>query len=184
MAKLTDEILERYYDGELSPKKAKWVEEQLEGSPEHKARLEQMSRMSGLIQLMEKESLADVSFAGFEQRVKIGIEQAKKPSVIDRARVWATEFFEHKQVVWIPSAVAVAAVLAVVIAVPLMSGNQPSQQKTSGDTEIWMASDTSRVEAPSSTIVSVNFGQAAGKRYDVQNTNGGTVGVVWIEESQ
>ena len=54
MAKLTDEIIERYYDGELGPSKAKWVEKQLEGSSEYQNRLEKMSRMSGLLHLMEQ----------------------------------------------------------------------------------------------------------------------------------
>lgn len=183
MAKLTDEMIERYYDGELSPKKAKWVEKQLEGSPEHQKRLERMSRMSGLLHLMEKESLEDVSFAGFEQRVKAGIEREAKPSFTDRARVWAAEFFEHKQVVWVPSAVMAAAVLAVVIAQPFMTAPPTSRGGSPGDDQIWTAG-APRSEAPSSAIVSVNFGQSTGKRYDVQSSGGGTVGVVWIEESQ
>jgi anti-sigma factor RsiW len=184
MAKLTDELIERYYDGELSPKKAKWVEKQLAESPEHQARLEKMSRMSGLLHLMEKESLADVSFAGFEQRVKAGIRSQQKPGFAERARVWLGEFFEHKQVVWIPSAVVVTAVLAVMIALPFMTAAPPSPDKGVRENEIWAASDTSRVEPPSSAIVSVNFGKATGKQYDVPNAKGGTVGVVWIVESQ
>jgi anti-sigma factor RsiW len=182
MAKLTDEIIERYYDGELSPKKAKWVESQLEGSTEHQKRLERMSRMSGLLHLMEQESLSGVSFAGFEERVKAGIRQGEKPGIIDRAKVWASEFFEHRQLVWIPSAVVVTAVLAVLIASPFMAGPPTSPQKVGGGNEIWTASDAAHKEAPSSAIMSVNFGEATGERYDVPNANGGTVGVVWIVE--
>ncbi|MCP4601549.1 MAG: hypothetical protein GY847_13725 [Proteobacteria bacterium] len=182
MAKLTEELLERYHDGELSPRKAKWVEQRLKESPEHRNSLEKMVRMKQLIHLMNEEALTDVSFAGFKERVEIGIKREQGSGAWERLKVWAAEFFEHRQVIWVPSAAVATVAIAVLIALPFVTGTPAESTYDNANNGIWMASNTPGVEAPGSTIVSINFGGATGEKYDIPDGQGGTVGVVWIVE--
>ena len=184
MAGLNEKLLARYYDGELSPKKAAWVERQLEKSPDYQVALEKMSTMSKLIHLMNEETLEDVSFAGFETRVRDGILQGEKPGFIERFRVWASEFIEHRRTIWVPSMAAAAVAVAVLIALPFVTGNPAEAPPATTDNGIWMAS-AARSETPGSTIISVDFSDKNSSKYhkyDVPFGEGGTVGVVWIDE--
>ncbi len=180
MAKLTYEMLERYHDGELSPRQAQWVEQRLDESPEHRETLAKMTRMSDLLTIMNEENLADVSFAGFEERVRAGVRQAEQPGAWERFKVWASEFLEHRQVVWVPSVAVATIAVAVIIALPFVSGSPSGTTAGPADPGIWQAASTD--QPPGSKIVSVNFGETTGMKYDVPYSKGGTVGVVWIME--
>ncbi len=184
MAGLNEKLLARYYDGELGPKKAAWVEQQLEKSPDHQAALKKMSNMSELIHLMNEETLEDISFAGFETRVRAGILQGEKPGFVERLRVFVSEFIEHRRTIWVPSMAAATVAVAVLIALPFVTGGPAEAPSATTDNGIRMAS-ASPSNTSGSTIVSVDFSEKTGsnyRKYDVPFSEGGTVGVVWIDE--
>ncbi|MCP4676141.1 MAG: hypothetical protein GY854_11665 [Deltaproteobacteria bacterium] len=184
MPGLNEKLLARYYDGELSPKKAAWVEQQLDKSPDYQVALKKMSNMSDLIHLMNEETLEDVSFAGFETRVRAGIGQGERPGFFEKLQVWASEFIEHRRTIWVPSMAVATVAVAVLIAMPFVTGGPSEAPPATTDNGIWMAS-TPGTKAPSSTIVSVGSNDKTGSKYhkyDVPSGEGGTLGVVWIDE--
>ena len=158
MVKLNEKLLAKYYDGALSQKKAEQVEKLLENSPEHQEALQKMERMGDLLRLMNEESISDVSFAGFDKRVAIGVKQDEKPGLMDRITLYLNEFFEHRRIVWVPATVVAAVALAVVIAVPFMSGKQDTQYMTDDQVRFTHANTHVYEESlPSSTIASAQL---------------------------
>ena len=184
MAKLDEKLLAKYYDGMLRKKKAKQVEKLLESSPEDQESLAKMSRMSDLLQLMNEESLSDVSFAGFDKRVAIGVKQDQKPSFADKITLYLNEFFEHRRVIWVPATAVAAVALAVVIATPFMNGQQNTPYVPDDQVRFTQANTHVYEESmPGSTIVSMSNGETQGLKYDLKDGKGSTVGVAWIVES-
>ena len=190
MGKLTQEVLQRYHDGELSTRATKRVEADIEASPQWRQSLQQMSQLGELLRLMNEESLDDVSFDGFEARVTAGIEREDHPGGLERLRVWLSEVFEHRPVIWVPATAVVGVSLALLLALPFIGGGTGNQ--TSGPVPatgagnntgggIWTASAGG---AAGSSIEAVDYGGASGQVYDVPNGKGGMTAVVWINEKQ
>ena len=185
MAKLSEEMLAKYYDGELSDRQARWVEEQLEQSPEHKEALSKLNRMSHLLRLMHEESASDVSFDGFSNRVLTAVSKEERPGFIERVKVWAEEFFEHRQRIWVPAAAIATAAIAEVLVMPLSDGDSTpaigGAPQQSGGQEIVEYSGGAKT-AYSSAIESVAHGKTAVEQYNLKNGEESEVGVVWIRE--
>jgi anti-sigma factor RsiW len=182
MARLTPELLQRYHDGELSERATRRVEAQLAASADDQQALVRLERLGEMLRVMSEEQLAEVSFDGFEQRVALGIEQQTRPSAWERFKVWTGEFFEHRRVIWVPSAAVATAAVAVLLILPLgPSGPQPLGQPSGGGGEIWTASTgAAPAIARGSEIVSVRG--AVGVPYQVENEHGELTGVAWITE--
>ena len=127
MAKITQDLLERYLDGELKPQKARQVERLLEESPEHQESLSELAKIGDLLRLMNEERLSDVSFEGFKSQVDRQIRTAEqRPSLLSRARVWAAEFFNHRRVVWVPAAATVGALALALVLLPTGPNHSPA----------------------------------------------------------
>jgi hypothetical protein len=184
MKKIDNELLQRYYDGELSSRKTKTTAAKIEGSQEARASLEKNQRITDLVCLMNDELLDSVSFEGFKKQVMSGVVNDYQPGVFERFKIWASEFFEYKQVIWVPSAVAVGLAVIVALALPLLSTPQsPSNTLQTGqENGIWLASTNTPTETYGSTIETVNFGESSGEKYQIEIKQGSSVGVVWITE--
>lgn len=179
MNKLTEDLLERYHDGELSPREAEQVEQLLAESPEFQESLKKMSRIGDLLRLMNEEFVADASFEGFGERIEAGIRRADKPSLLERVRVWSEEFLQHRRTVWVPAVAAAGVAAAILIALPFVGsppGKAPPQKPV---IEVYRHPQQ---PSPGSTIRSVDFGGSQGAKYEVRDEDHGTVGVVWIVE--
>ncbi len=183
MAKLTEKILARYYDGELSQKKAQEVEALLAASPEYESSLKNMNKIGDLLRLMNEENLSDVSFNSFSENVQAGIERQQTPGMLERIRVWLSEFFEFKQAIWVPSFAVVATAVALLLILPIVTDTQEKVPSGEPNGNIWMAANDTKPVILGSKIESVSFGDADGLKYDLTNGQGGTVGVVWIVEN-
>lgn len=186
MAKLSEEMLAKYYDGELSDKQSKWLEKQLEQSPEYKETLSKMNRMSHLLRLMHEESSSDVSFDGFSERVLTEIKRDDRPGFIERLKVWAEEFFEHRQRIWVPTAAVVTAALAVLLIIPLSDGDSSaptlrSSRTHAGGQDVVLYTGGVKT-AYSSAIESVAHGKTDVEQYKLNYGDESEVGVVWIRE--
>ena len=182
MSRLTRELLERYHDGELSERASERVESLLAASAEDQQNLVHLERLGELLRVMNEEQLSEVSFDGFEQRVAIGIKQQALPGAWERFKVWAGEFFEHRRVIWVPSAALATAAVAVLLILPLAPGGQPTAGHHAGAAGgIWTAStDGAPTIARGSEIVSVHG--AAGIPYQIENEQGELTGVAWFNE--
>jgi len=182
MKRLTEELIERYHDGELGPKERERVEDLLERSPAWRRSLEGVARLRSLLCLMNEESLGNVSFEGFAKRVANGIVREPRPGVGERIRVLAEEIFQHRRAIWVPCAAVVAAAAAVLLVLPFAASAPPRPASSGTEGGTWMAAAEIVPAAGGSRIESVDFGGAAGMVYDVNDGRGGTAGVVWIVE--
>lgn len=178
MAKLNEELLHKYQDGELKPSEAQRIGEQIRSSTELGADLDKMKRLGDLLRLMSDELLSEVSFEGFAERVTAGVRAQSRPSFLERLSVASKEFFEYRRQVWIPAVCAAAAVLAVVLSMPFLSG---SGSGAGGMAPVWTASADGGA-AFGSRIEEVSFGDMRGTVYQIDDSRGGTTGVVWIVE--
>ncbi len=182
MKRLPEKLLVRYHDGEIGEKDMKRVESTIQESVRDREFLEEMSRIGDLLRLMNEENLDSVSFDGFEQRVLNSLDRAQRPGFFESARVWMSEFFEHRKTVWIPTASLVGAAAAVLLVLPLVTGTVPPATHSGADVSsgIWAAAAD---RSPGGSEVSLmNRGQALGTEYSVLNERGEAIGVVWIDE--
>jgi anti-sigma factor RsiW len=187
MARVTQDELARYRDGELSASERRRVEEALRTSPaEDRAHLEKLDRLGDLLRVMHEEQASQASFDGFADRVAEGIRAAEGPRVGERLRVWLAEFFEHRRAVWIPAASLVGAAAAVLLVLPLVRSPQPAAQVPQGVAgPIWAASTDGAMAAAvprGSEAVLSNRGQVNGWEFTVPNDRGEPIGVVWVND--
>ncbi len=187
MAKLNEKLLARYYDGELSPRKAQKIEQLLRESPEHQEALKKMTQIGDLLRLANEENLESVSFDQLERQVAAGISQERNASLLERLTVWFSEFFSYRKVIWVPATVVAGATLAVLLVLPL-STPTPLEDKgpTSSGNDTWMASDDTTKGG--SKIESVTFDDTADSKdskFEVSKIDGqnGSIGVVWIVDT-
>jgi anti-sigma factor RsiW len=183
MPKLTEEMLERYLDGEMSPKKAKQVEHLLDAFPEHRESLAELTQLGDLLRLMSEERVKEVSFEGFSTQIERDIrEEASHLPLSTRASIWIGEFFDNRRVVWVP-AVATVSVLALALVFVFLPAN-PSSPTTGAPAVVDKGIQLHTGYTPLvSSINSVDFGELTGTHYSIKNDQGDTVGVVWINES-
>ncbi len=187
MGKLTDRLLQQYADGELSPSKAEMVARLLTEQAESQAYVQELSKLGDFVRLMNRESLEEVNFEGFSGGVAHKIRQAEqRGDVWEKIKVAVSEFFDHRRVVWVPSAAVAAALLAAVLLTPLFLGGPKGGPATSAlrdDIQLLTSAPTEASRKQLSRIVSVDFGDAKGSSFAVDDDRGGTVGVVWIVEA-
>ena len=181
MGKLTRQLLQQYADGELGPKKAEKVARLLNESPEDQEYLIEMKKIGDLLRFMNEESLNDVKFDGFVEKVTKKTKEAEdRLSFWSRMQIGLAEFFEHRKGVWVPTAAAVGALTLALVFLPFAtetSGVTPSETAPTG--EIRLHASTSPL---SSKIDFVDFGDSKGSAFSISDEHGGTVGVVWIVE--
>ncbi len=186
MAKLNQKLLERYYDGELSPGKARKVEQLLGESPEHQASLKKMTQMGDLLRQANEETLENVSFKHLEQRVAAGISKEEDAPLLEQLKVWTQEFFSYRKAVWVPTAVIAGVAIAVLSVLPLATSSQVEPETPiMSDPGTWMAAD--KTSKGGSKIESVTFDDTekpSESKFKVSKVDGqnGSIGVVWIVE--
>lgn len=183
MKGLTQKMIELYYDGELSPGKAREVEELIERSPEWRESLERVALLGDLLREAGEETASNASLDGFVERVSERIKLEKEPGVLERSLVWLGEFKRNKKTIWVPTAVAAAAAVALILAIPLAPDAPVDRMRDSGGSknEIWLASGST---PSTSEIESVDFGEGSGSVYQLGDGHGGKNGVVWIVEGR
>ena len=184
MVKLNEKLLARYYDGELSPRKARQVEQLLRESPEHQESLRKMSQIGDLIRMANEETVDRISFADFGEHVKAGIAEEQASSPAERLKVWFQEFFAYRKPVWVPATAVVAAAIAALLVFPLSSpGPAEPMDPATGGNGTWMAAD--HTSKGGSKIESVTFDdteKSGDDKFEVSKIDGqnGSIGVVWI----
>ena len=184
MVKLNEKLLARYYDGELSPKKDRQVEQLLRQSPEHQESLRKMTQIGDLLRMANEETVDRVSFEGFAQQVEAGIAEERASRLSEKVKVWLQEFGTYRKPIWGPSAVLVASAIAVLLILPLTT-SRPGEPETPAIAQngTWMASD--EASRAGSTIESVTFDdtdKSGQDKFEVSKVDGqnGSIGVVWI----
>jgi hypothetical protein len=84
--------LQRYFDGELSPRRARKMEEHLSRSPDDQRRLETLRAMRRMLQEANEEAVQQSSFDRLWAHVQIGIAARRAPSLGQRVRSWLRSY--------------------------------------------------------------------------------------------
>jgi anti-sigma factor RsiW len=187
MIKLNQNLLARYYDGELSPRKARKIEQLLRESPEHQESLKKMTQLGELLRLANEEKMESVSFERFEQQVTAGISKGEDSTLLEQLKVWVSEFFSYRKAVWVPTAVVAGAALAALLVLPLSTPTQVEDKAPTGNrNDTWIAADdTSKGGSKIESVTFDDTGDSSDSKFEVSKIDGqnGSVGVVWIVDT-
>lgn len=161
----SDLEIEALFDGELDGLRKREVEAHVASCPECGARLKRIEHLSRGIGVMSERMAEGVDFDAFFAKVNEGIRRAEPTPIGERIGVWLDEFVAFRKAIWIP-ALAGASAIAVMLAITL-SGAPPSP---------------TRLQGGSSNVASVTFDSGSGIVFQMEEENGTTTAVVWVNE--
>jgi anti-sigma factor RsiW len=109
-----DRDLQRYFDGELRPRRARQVREAIEGDPRLQGQLAALESMRGMVREASADAVDDADFRGLWARVHSGIEREPPLGLRERLGFWLRRWG-----VVLLGATAAAAVVLVVLVRPV-----------------------------------------------------------------
>jgi anti-sigma factor RsiW len=174
----TDEKLQMFFDGELTPEEEAELRRTLESSPEGMAELRQLQRVREAMQSASRQWTAELDSDALFARIESEIQADLAPTAPERIERRSAErkLPELRVVpggrekrVWGGVATGLAAAAAIFLAVmawPEETGKRPAQL------------------ARGTEVVQVDFGANAGTVFNVEGGAGQSLAVVWIDEEE
>jgi anti-sigma factor RsiW len=168
---VSDEMLQRHFDGELEPAEQAQAHEHLGGCAECNARLRSLERMQQLIRMAAEDAAGHADWHGMFARIE---QAAAVPEVVRKPAPQAARprWFRGATM----SAVGAFAVAAAALLMVYRQDTEVSQLQDDGDGES-LAVLESRSE-----ITHVDFGGNAGTVFDIAFADGSSTPVVWIND--
>ena len=190
---LEEELLHRYFDGELRPARAATVMQHLERCPQCSERHRALAALRGMIDLAADESSRNVDFEALYGRIERGIREQRAPGLLERLGVWWRDLSEQRPgQVWVPAAALVAAAVVVVVWTKSTAPVAPAPQVRAPSGALPSPFDpgtmppkpppTALAAAGNSEIVQVDFGGNAGTVFEIALADGVSTPVVWIND--
>lgn len=206
----TDELLMRYFDGDLSEAEAANVAARLESDADMRAKHAALSNLNKAIGANTAQVSADVDFDALYARIETGIaadaqqtapaadaERAPAPGLFERLGQFLGGLVEAPGQLWVPAA-GLAAATAVALVVSQSGtpsgGDQrsaPGGDETAKLPEPPPARDNSDIPPPpppvalaSSEVVQVDFGDNTGTVFEIALAEGVSTPVVWINDEE
>jgi anti-sigma factor RsiW len=175
---IRDDDLMMYFDAELSEGQSAIVRRHLVDCADCKGRLRALERLHSFVEMVAHDSAKDLPSDEMFAKVSSGIAAQKQAGFGERFRVSVSETVEHRRSVLGMIAVAVAAA-AVVLGV-LVSSDDPGSTEARA---LIKRERTAIAEAPTGTSVhDVNFGASTGTVFQVEDADGSSLAVVWIND--
>ena len=175
---VSDELLQRHYDGELEPSEQLETRTHLADCPTCAARLQSLERLSSLLRMANEDAVGGPSFAGMWSRIERGIDAPPSAAVAPSSTVVAPN--ANARAKWLRSATASAlGGLAVAAAVLLMIYRQDADTTAMPDDS---GPALAVLDTPRSEIVHVDFGANAGTVFEIAMADGTSTPVVWIND--
>lgn len=182
---LDDETLQRFYDGDLSPVEERVVRSRVEQDPNAQKRLQELERLSALIQLAADEVGStvdsDAMFDNIAKQLDADAERGGGLRMV--AGGW---FAEHRRVLLPLVGVAAAAAFAVIALTPRDAGDDTAA-RAAQKRERTRIAEVTPAEAPSTVhgtrVENVDFGKNTGTVFEI-DTAGVATAVVWIAEDE
>lgn len=192
--KIDDDTLQRYYDGDLSPLEASSVRAEVAASPEARARLDELAKLSEMMQLAGQEFGDGLDGDGMFAGIQAGIAKDRaEPG--EGLRVVASEWIEHRKASLVSmfgiAAVAAAALFMVTKQAAPTSEDElarsapgPREERrialAANDVQGQQVDDTN---VHGSRIENVDFGDSTGTVFEIQD-EGVATAVVWIADEE
>jgi len=169
---LDDDLLQRYYDGDLTPDEERSVRTEVAKDQSAQRRLSELATLHELMQAPVLEAARGLDSDALFARIQAGIKQEQRLGFGERLRVLSGEWFEHKRGVLVPAAASLAAAAAALI---ILLVPREAKQPVGGEPMLAQLHGTS--------IENVDFGQSTGTVFEVDN-EGVSAAVVWISDDE
>lgn len=184
---IEEELLQRYFDGDLAPSPATAVERHLQQCAPCTQRHRALVALRRAIVHAAEDSARGVDFDAMFARVERGVREQPAPSLIERSSVWWRDRLEQRaSTLWMPAAgaLAAAAVLLLVVRGTLLpSGDDAHIAAGGGKHSSQSAAPSTAPEGvPGSEVVQVDFGTNAGTVFEIALDDGNSTPVVWIND--
>ncbi|MCB9666507.1 MAG: hypothetical protein H6715_00065 [Myxococcales bacterium] len=180
--KITEELLNRYHDGELSPAESQHVREAVDKDPELQKQLATLRRLSTFLHThaVQNPELAAISLVYENVRHEI----AARDSWRDRFQ----HAFQPKKEFWLGWALPVGGTVllaAVVLFVWMPSARQDnlSAERMSHPSKHAASQGIEELEG-SSEFVEMDLGENSGTVIDIEPEAGEHVAILWVEEPE
>lgn len=184
---LDDETLQRFYDGDLSPVEERVVRSRVEQDPSAQKRLQELERLSSLIQLAAEEVGSSVDSAAMFDSIEKQLDAEGKQGASQRLRVVAGDWVaDRKRVLFPLVAVAAAAAFAVIALTPRDAGDDAAAraaQKRERTRLAELAPSEPASTMHGTRVENVDFGKNTGTVFEI-DTAGVATAVVWIAEDE
>jgi hypothetical protein len=181
--KLDDDTLQRYFDGDLSPLEASSVRNEIAASPEARARLEELRKLSEMMKAAADEFAGGLDGDALFANIQGGIANDRAEGG-ERLRVVASEWFEHRKATLVSmvgvAAVAAAALLTVTRDRP--AANDELARSAPAPREERRAALAAN-DVHGTRIENVDFGESTGTVFEIED-QGVATAVVWIADEE
>lgn len=174
---ISDELLQRHFDGELELEERPAVRHALSECASCNARLESLGKLQRLIRMAARDAEGAASDADFQDmfaRIERAAEEPVPGEVLQPSGAARSRWFR-------PAVMSVVAALAVAAAVLLMVArpdSKPTDETYGEDPDGQLAA----LETSHSEITHVDFGRNAGAVFDIAYEDGSSTPVVWIDD--
>jgi hypothetical protein len=204
-AQREDELLMRYFDGELAGEQRAEVEARLQRDPDFAARLKALNNMQRAVVASADHRADGVDFDALFGRIEARVAEDAQAEAAQATPApeaglgqWLRDLLQHPAQLFVPAAGLAAA--AAVVFVVARSGPEggPGGSQTGGEAQpqARMEKQTREVAAPevepeaekdrmalaSSEVVSVDFGDNTGTVFEIALAEGVSTPVVWIND--
>lgn len=198
-----DELLQRYFDGEVEARQATEVRAHVDGCPDCSARMTALSRLHTLLSSAGDEFADSVHSDALFARIREGVRAAPAAGLGERLRLWWDDLIEplRPQGMWMPATAAVGVAVALFVVTRL--GGAPAS------TEVAVrVPSTSTFPAPSvpepvpapapptalpptqlaalvplpTEVAEIDTGTNIATMFTVETGEGRSAQVVWIQE--
>jgi len=169
---LDDDLLQRYYDGDLTRDEERSVRAELARSESAQQRLAQLAELTELMRGPVLEAAQGLDSDALFARIQGGIQRQEALGFGERLRLIGSEWYEHKRGVLVPAAASLAAAAAALI---ILLVPREAQQPENGGSMLAQLHGTS--------VENVDFGQSTGTVFAVDN-EGVSAAVVWISDDE
>lgn len=172
---VTDELLQRHFDGELDGNEQAEARKHLAECTSCSARLRKLDRLQSLVRMAAQDAALEANFKDMYARIERATATPERAAT--RKPLTHTRWFR-------PATMSAAGVLAAAAAVLLMIYRQDGGESGGGET---LPADSTGplavLDVPrSSEIVQVDFGANAGTVFDIAFADGSSTPVVWIND--
>jgi hypothetical protein len=188
---LDDDVLQRYFDGELSELEQESVKQRLSAHDEHVLR--GLSRLHDMMVASAEEAGRDVDSNALFTRISRGVEEERRLGRGPELTVVpGTVRVKDRSTFWVVSAAVVAAAATLLLVLsPRATTPDEDLTATTGSTEgsVTVVEEepavTAMIEAPPGTEVEeVDFGTSTGTVFAVEGPAGQPLAVVWINDEE
>jgi hypothetical protein len=176
---LSDELLQRHFDGDLDSVESAEAHEHLADCAECNQRLEQLGRLQRLIRMAAEDAASNLSWEGVYARIE---QAAQEPEPTVRVAPVLQPSSAARAKWFRPAVMSGVGAIAVAAAVLLMVSRGPEPTPTDETYGDDSDGPLAALETSHSEITHVDFGPNAGAVFDIAYDDGSSTPVVWIDD--